>query len=497
MRKLLFCLIISYTLTTVVVQAQVFQKKYQSVEKILTEIKNDSDFKNAGFGFLAIEAQTGQIISSYNPDMALKPASTQKLITTATMLELYGTDYKFETRLEYTGYIDTRTHILHGNIIIKGGGDPTLGSKYFDQTKDKQFLKQWTEAIQNLKIDSIAGAIIADASIYSRDIIPISWSWTNIGNYFGAGACGLSIYDNYYTIIFNTGNTMGAIVKIIKTIPEVPYLSFDNNVVADSVSEDKSNIFGAPYCNMRYLRGELPIGKTSYGVKGSLPDPSYFAAYELDRTLHGKGIKTKDKPSTIRLLEISGKHVSENRTEITTIYSPPVSKIIEQTNIYSVNLFAEHFLAHCGLKLRGNPETESAAKAIIDFWEDKGMDTQGMSQTDGSGLSQYDAVTPRQMVFLLSFMKNQSAHFDAFYNSLPVAGIEGSLNEMFKGSRAEGNLRVKSGTIERVKAYSGYTKSLAGHEIVFSMIVNNFSCTSKEANAKLERLMIALSELKK
>lgn len=498
MRKhVLFVLIFSLTLAATVVQAQKAQRKYRSVEKILSEIRNDSDFKNAGFGFIAIDAQTGNIISSCNPDMALKPASNLKLITTATMLELYGPDYTFATKLEYTGYIDTLSHILHGNIIIKGGGDPTLGSKYFGQSSNKQFLTQWMEAIQNLKIDSIAGAIIADASIYSSDMIPASWSWTNIGNYFGAGACGLSIYDNYYTIFFNTGNTLGARVEIIKTIPDVPYLTFDNQVVADTVSEDKSNIFGAPYCNMRYLRGELPIGKPGFGVKGSLPDPSYFAAYELGRTLQDKGIKIKDNPTTIRLLEISGKQLGGNKTEITTIYSPPVSKIVELTNLFSINLFAEHFLAHCGLKLTGNPETESAARAMTDFWKAKGMDTQGMDQTDGSGLSQYDAVTPRQMVFLLSYMKNQSAHFNEFYNSLPVAGREGTLNGMFKGSPAEGNLRAKSGTIERVKAYSGYTKSLAGHEIVFSMIVNNFSCTSKQANIKLERLMIALSELKK
>ena len=497
MRKLLFCLIISLILTEVVVQAQGFPKKYHSVDKVLAEIKNDSDFKNAGFGFLAIEAQTGQIIASFNPDMALKPASIQKLIATATMLELYGPGYKFKTTLEYTGYIDTLTHILHGNIIIKGGGDPTLGSKYFDKTTDKQFLKQWTEAIQNLHIDSITGAVIADASIYSKDIVPISWSWANIGNYFGAGACGLSVYDNYYTIFFNTGSKLGGIAEIIKTIPEIPYLVFDNSVVADSITEDKSNIFGAPYCNMRYLRGKLPIGKTSFGVKGSLPDPAYFAAYELNSTLQQNGIKIKDKPSSIRLLELSNIKISGNRTEIITTYSPPLSEIVKQTNIYSVNLFAEHFLVHCGLKLTGNPETESAATACIEFWKEKGMDTQGMAQTDGSGLSHYNAVTPRQMVFLLKYMKKQSAFFDTYYNSLPVAVKGGTMKGMFNGSSAKGNIRAKSGTIERVKAYSGYIESIAGYEIIFSMIANNFSCTSKEANAKLERLMIALSELEK
>jgi D-alanyl-D-alanine carboxypeptidase/D-alanyl-D-alanine-endopeptidase (penicillin-binding protein 4) len=247
-------------------------------------------------------------------------------------------------------------HILHGNIIIKGGGDPTLGSKYFDQTKDKQFLAQWTAAIKNLHIDSIARAVIADTGIYSRDIVPVSWSWTNMGNYYGAGACGLSVYDDYYTIFLNTDSIIGDTAEIVKTVPKIPYLIFNNGLVADTVSEDKSNIIGAPYCNTRYLRGELPLGKTGFTVKGSLPDPAYFTAYELERTLQKNGIKIKDKPSSIRLINISGKRVRDNRTEITTTYSPPLSKIIEQTNIYSINLFAEHFLDQCGLKLIGRAE---------------------------------------------------------------------------------------------------------------------------------------------
>ncbi len=494
MRKIIFFLIIITIFNSEFVHAQKLQKRHHIVNKVLAEIQKDPDFKNASFGFLAIDAKTGQIITAYNPDMALKPASNQKLISTATVLELYGPDYRFETKLNYTGYIDTTNHILLGNIIIKGGGDPTLGSKYFDQTKDYQFLKQWISDIQNLHIDSIVGAVVGDARIYSQDIVPVTWSWINMGNYFGAGASGLSIYDNYYTIYFNTDSIMGERAEIENTVPEIPYLVFDNEVISDTVSGDNTNIFGAPYCNTRYLRGELPLGKTGFGVKGSIPDPAYFAAYELDRNLREKGIKIKEQPSSMRIQEIMGMCVGNDQIEIRTIYSPPLSEIIKQTNTHSVNLFAEHFLKQCGLKLIGNTETEKDAEAVLNYWNEKGMDTQGMAQSDGSGLSQYDAVTPRQMVFLLNYMKKNSPYFDVYFNSFPV-GQEGNLDGM-KGSFAEGNLRAKSGTIDRVKAYSGYVTSRSGREIIFSMIVNNFSCSSKEANAKLERLMISLSELK-
>ncbi|GMT44642.1 MAG: D-alanyl-D-alanine carboxypeptidase DacC [bacterium] len=496
MRKILLFILISLFISNGYAQRRL-AKRHHIVNRVLSEIIKDNDFKPAGFGFLAIDAKTGQIISSYHPDMALRPASNQKLISTATVLELYGPDYKFETKLEYTGKIDTVTHILHGNIIIKGGGDPTLGSKYFDETKDKQFLTQWVEALKHLHIDSVAGAVIGDAGIFSRDIVPVSWSWTNMGDYYGAGASGLSIFDNYYTIYYNTDSIIGDTAQIEEVVPEVPHLVFDNGVVADTVSDDNSNILGAPYSDIRYLRGELPLNKTNFAVKGSLPDPAYFAAYEVERTLQENGVKFKNKPTTIRLLKIAGKHVGSNRTEIAITYSPPLSKIVEQTNIHSINLFAEHFLDQSGLKLIGRAQTELDARAVMNYWKEKGMDIQGMTLTDGSGLSQYNAVTPRQMVFLLNYMKKNSPYFDVYYNSLPVAGQEGTVEEMFKGSAAAGNLRAKSGTIDRVKAYTGYVTSRSGREIIFSMIVNNFSGKSKEARAQLERLMISLAKLKR
>jgi len=496
MRKIALLFLISLVINSGFAQRHLY-KRHHSVNKVLSEIIKDKDFKPAGFGFFAIDSKTGQIISCYNPDKALRPASNQKLISTATVLELYGPDYKFETKLEYTGKIDTVTHILYGDIIIKGGGDPSLGSKYFDETKDKQFLTQWVQAVKNLGIDSVSGAVIADAGIYSRDIVPVSWSWTNMGDYYGAGPCGLSIYDDYYTIYYNTDSAIGDTAKIVKIVPEVPNLIFNNGVVADTVSDDESNILGAPYCNMRYLRGQLPLNKTLFAVEGSLPDPAWFAAYELDRTLKENGIKVKDKPTTIRLLKTDGKQVNGDKTLITTTYSPPLAKIVEQTNVHSINLFAEHFLDQCGLKLIGRAQTELDAEAVMNFWKEKGMDIQGMALTDGSGLSQYNAVTPRQMVFLLNYMKKNSPYFDVYYHSLPVAGREGTVEGMFAGSAAEANLRAKSGTIDRVKAYTGYVTSRSGREIVFSMMVNNFSCTSREARDKLERLMVALAELKK
>jgi len=496
-QKSIIILLITLYVTPIYSQFRKLENKNHGVNKVLEEVIQDTDFKNASFSFLAIDANSGEIISQHNSDLALKPASTQKLITTATMLELYGAEYKIKTTIEYTGKIDTIRHILYGDIIIKGGGDPTLGSKYFDETKNKQFLTVWTNAIKKLQIDSIAGSVIADASIYSYDIVPQTWTWNNMGNYFGAGACGLSIYDNYYSLYFNSSNTYGDTTQIVECIPDIPDLVFENEVIADSISYDNAYIYGAPYSNIRYLRGEIPLNKTRFKVKGSMPDPAYIAANELEKALIKAGIKFKNNATSIRRLKLNGKYIDEKRTEIDTVFSPQLSKIITQTNIHSINLFAEHFLNEIGLKLIDKPNTEIAAKAVMEYWQQKGMDTQGMYLVDGSGLSHYNVITPRQMVFVLNYMKHQSKNFDVYYNSLAIGGETGTITKMFKKTAAKGNIRAKSGTITHVKCYSGYVKSASGREIIFSMFANNFSCSSRQAKEKLEKIMVALANFKK
>lgn len=496
MKKIVLFLFLSFAVNSVFSQIQSLDKRSHAVNKLLKQIADHPDFKTAGFAFFAIDINSGETIAEMNPDMALKPASTLKLLTTATVLELLGPDYQFKTILEYSGKIDTIKHFLNGNIIIKGGGDPTLGSKYFESTKKNQFIHNWANAVSSLKIYSINGRVIADAQAYSLDIVPSTWTWQNMGNYYGAGACGLSVYDNYYTIYFNTGK-FGDKVEIVKLVPDIPNMVFDNAVTADSISYDNAYIFGAPYSYNRYLRGELPLNKTDFKVKGSIPDPAYIAALQLDSRLKSNKIGIRKSATTMRILKNEEKLEKMKRTAFHTILSPKLSEIIAKTNIYSINLFAEHCLIQAGIKLGSSPETDSSIDSVFNFWTNKGMDTQGLSLYDGSGLSMYNAVTTRQMVFFLKYMKLKSKYFDTFYNSLAIAGKTGTLRKMFKGSIAKGELRAKSGTVSRTKAFTGYVKSKSGREIAFSMMVNNYSCSSRKARAKLEQLMIALAEFNK
>jgi D-alanyl-D-alanine carboxypeptidase/D-alanyl-D-alanine-endopeptidase (penicillin-binding protein 4) len=470
-------------------------EKDDSANKALALLLSDDDLNSAGLGFCAIDINSGEIIVDYNSNMVLKPASTQKLVTTATALEVLGADFKFYTIIQYDGKLDTVKNILFGNLYIKGGGDPTLGSGYFTETKSKQFLDDWANAVIELGIDSITGYIIGDAQIYSLDIVPPTWSWEDMGNYFGAGACGLTIYDNYYTLYFKTSYNIGGETEITKMEPDIPGLTFDNTVTAANTNDDNSFIFGQPYKYDRYIRGELPLGKSDYKVKGSIPDPSWFAAYEFYNKLIAKGIKIGNLPTTVRILNLDGIIVPTERKEIFKTESPELSDIIYVTNQKSINLFTEHMLNHSGLYLDTEADTKKAAEAVEDYWSKKGMTTSGLSINDGSGLSHYDAISPKQLVFILNYMKNKSRYFEEFYNSLPVSGESGTLKKVCNGTIAEGKIHAKSGTIRNVRCYAGYTTSESGREIAFAMMINNYSCSSSKAKEKLESLMIGLVNL--
>jgi serine-type D-Ala-D-Ala carboxypeptidase/endopeptidase (penicillin-binding protein 4) len=266
-RILTFILIFAASVTSSTAQFRKLEKKNHSVNKTLKEFLADPDFTSADFGFYAMDLKTGQVISSYRPDKSLMPASNQKLITTATMLELYGPEYRFSTQLEFTGNLDTIHRVLRGDIIIRGGGDPSLGSKYFGPERDTIFLGFWLDAVRSLGIDSIAGAIVADADIYSDEIVPVTWSWVNMGNYYGAGACGLSIYDNYFTIYFNTPSTAGDTAQIAEIWPDIEGLTFINRALADSINYDNLNIYGAPLFQRKIAeRGTAP-GKNRFRGK--------------------------------------------------------------------------------------------------------------------------------------------------------------------------------------------------------------------------------------
>ncbi len=451
----------------------------------------ESALSNASFSFYVYDLDSGKALADFNSDQSLVPASTMKLVTTATALQMLGSYHRFKTYLEYDGYIDTTTKTLHGNVFIKGGGDPTLGSKYFEK-RQGEFKQEWYNAIRNLGVDTIRGSIIADASWYTDDMVPSTWIWGDIGNYFAAGPSGLTVYDNTYYIDFSSGPKAGDSTVIECVRPYVPDMVIENRVKAAKIRNDQAYIFGAPFDEYKIVQGRIPMDKESFEVKGALADPAYQCAWELNWMLRDSGLVIERVPTTVRRMKQAGQYWDTKRTSFHTYKSVPMSKIVYWTNMLSVNLYAEHLLRAIAKKKYKDGSNFSGTVAIQKYWQSKGVNTVGMYVNDGSGLSRHNAISAKHLVGVLKVM-NKSKYSETFKSSLPVAGKTGTLRSMCRGTSAQGNLRAKSGTMSRVKSYAGYVKTKSGRKLAFAMIVNNHTCTHSVLKKKLEKLMVSMS----
>ncbi|MFA5420371.1 MAG: D-alanyl-D-alanine carboxypeptidase/D-alanyl-D-alanine-endopeptidase [Bacteroidales bacterium] len=456
------------------------------ISRLVTDFISAKGLEHASAGLLAIDLTIGDTLLDFNSNQSLVAASTQKLVTSAAALEIFGPDYTFNTSLEYEGTID-KEGILKGNIIIHGGGDPALDSPLFSEFYSTLF-DSWVKAIQTAGFRKIEGKVIGDASIFGKPEIPDTWVWEDIGNYYGSLASGLNIYDNTFTIDLKTSDKSGSPAQLLKVTPFLPWMSFENQVTASDENRDKAYIFFIDRPNQRIIKGTLPKNKEQFTIKGSIPDPAYLAAFELTNALENAGIEVLEKPASV-----FEKQEPSDRQTLFEISSPVIREIIYYLNLKSINLYAETLLKQVALYISSDPSTESGCKVLEAFWKSRGMDTGGMFLQDGSGLSRYNALTAGQLVFVLQYMKSNNKNFDVFENSLPVSGKSGSLENLGNDTPAEGNLRAKSGYMARCMSYAGYVTTVSGRDVAFAVIVNNYSCSNTEMRKILEDLMVGMS----
>ena len=224
-----------------------------------TAFKNflaDSAMKHAAVSFCIAETDNSNMIFEHNSRQSLTPASIMKLITTSAALELLGPDYKFRTSIGYAGVLKKGSGKLNGDIVIMGGGDPVLGSKKFgDHYAD--FPEKWIEELKNTGIRRIKGRVITDDSYYDYQPVPPKWLWEDIGNYYGAGAYGLSVFDNTYEIHFITSSdSLHHVITVV--YPEECRIDLKDRLTV-SGTEDEGYVFAAPYSNSGWLAGTIPV----------------------------------------------------------------------------------------------------------------------------------------------------------------------------------------------------------------------------------------------
>lgn len=459
----------------------------QNPEQILKQLVSQSYLKHAGISLEVLDLSNNQSILNYQANLAIPPASTIKLWSTATAYEVLGADYRPQTRLYTDGTIEAG--VLTGNLFIRGGGDPTIGSMYFGEHHPTA-LQPLVDLLKKAGIHTIKGQIIADAHEFGYLSVPDYWAYADLGNYYGAGTSGLVIYDNMVDYYFKTSaNGQPAILS--HTFPIVDSLQLLNMIVSAPIHGDNSYIYGAPYQWQRMAVGKLPVNQSSFKVKGSLPDPEQQFAKELFLYCSQQGLSAQGGWDFMRRRWMLGndKVNYSQLKEIGIHRGMTVHDIATLTNHKSINLFAEQLLCLTGYQQNGDGSTENSAKKMERFWNNQ-MDIKGAFFHDGSGLSRANAVSAAHFCRLLSYMQ-KSNQKDAFLQSLPIAGQSGTIASLCKNQAGSGRIYAKSGTMNKIKSYAGYLDAKSGKRYAFAVIFNNYDCSNSTLIDQIERLLNA------
>lgn len=456
-------------------------------------LDKDPVMRSAVWSLSVRDAKSGKLLLGKNAEKCLVTASTMKAVTSATALAVLGPDFQFKTVLEYDGKINT-AGTLEGNLYIRGTGDPTLGSDRFGKAfQMEDILNSWTEVIKTLGIKEIQGKVIGDASHYSTQLTPGNWNWEDMGNYYGAGASGLNVFENLYTLYMKPGSREGTAAQIVRTYPPIEGLTFVNELSTGAPgSGDNAYIYGAPYTLERYVRGTIPAGPSSFKIKGSIPEPDLLCAKLLLDALVNCEIATAGGHSSMRE-ELRTHTLSQlNRTRIHTHLSPTLSEILTPLNQKSINLYAECLLKAIGKKSKKDGSTAEGVDALLTYWQGQGITSKWQYVRDGSGLSANNAMSTSFMTQVLA-KSWQSPVGSVLKKSFPLAGRSGSLKGMLKGTAAEGRLYAKSGYISGVRAYTGYVTTADGRELCFAMMANQYACGAGTMRRKFEKIMARIA----
>ncbi len=459
-------------------------------QSALEQFVNHPALKHASVGVSVTDLETGRSILSHNVDQSLTPASVLKVVTTATALEILGEQFRYKTEVALDSNDPTR-------ILVIGSGDPTLGSEAFGDHPETFFTVAADALRKALPSDREYSIYVVD-DLFGYNGISPEWTWIDMGNYYAAGAYGISIFDNSYKLFFDTTDR-NSCPKILRTEPEMKLLAFRNELTLNTTGRDNGYIYGVPFSNERILRGNIPEGRKAFSIKGDIPDPGLLLGETLATYLRAAGIQVK-KVETAREDYLSGVcgsdqsvHYRKGKVFLTQV-SPPLKDIIREVNVESNNHYAEHLIRTLGVKNRRNMEKdalEAGIAAILDIWKSKGLEVSSLQMHDGCGLAPQNAVSPQLLTDLLVYMHTRSNHAPLFFNSLPKAGQEGTLASFLKNTRLSGRIAAKSGSIGGVQCYAGYLID-GNKKYAFTVMVNKFNGTRPQVRSAIEQLLLEL-----
>jgi serine-type D-Ala-D-Ala carboxypeptidase/endopeptidase (penicillin-binding protein 4) len=456
-------------------------KTLAELQARISEVLRKPELAPAIVGIKVASLDTGRVLFEENASKLLRPASNMKLYTVAAALDRLSPDYRFSTSVYATSRPDA-AGVLHGDLTIYGRGDPSIAARFNDGDYFKG-LNDLASRIASAGLRRVEGDLVGDETYFTGPRYGSGWVWEDLQWWYGAEVSALTVNDNALDLSVKPGLQVGAPAVII-TGPPDPLFTIVNRVVTGARGSKRDlTLHRGLNADVLEIYGSLPVDDRGYSAGVGISHPALLFIYLLRAALAQRGVTFTGKSRTVAASVYAGIPTLQpsGMFEITTMLSPPLGLVAANTLKPSQNLYTELILRTLGKVVVPAPTTtapirtseDAGLEVVKTFLKEAGVMPNTLSFTDGSGLSRNDLVTAEATVQLLTYM-SRHRYANAFREALPVAGVDGTLRNRFKGTVAENNVRAKTGSLSSAASLSGYLVTAAGENLVFSIMVNNY-----------------------
>ncbi|MDN5924818.1 MAG: D-alanyl-D-alanine carboxypeptidase/D-alanyl-D-alanine-endopeptidase [Xanthomonadales bacterium] len=436
-------------------------------------------FAHAHWGIDVVDPHSGQTIYAPHAHKLTVPASNAKLYSTALALVTLGADARFATTL-YATALPRRNGVLKGDVILHGGGDPSLGDAAVAPAS-MDWADQFAAALAAHGIFHIQGDLIADDTWFQGPGIGSGWEAGDLQQWYAARTSALSVQGNV-VIADVTRQTNNACCKVALTPPNTAKIY--NLTHATTADDDGIGIYRPAGSNELFISGSLRSGRHARRFVLAAPDPAMMAAQLLHDAMTSHGIELKGRVRVVHWPQVDMAMQSTSLHVIAQIQSPPLRDLIYHTLKHSDNLYAQILLLQTGVATaqagvcmdRMQPPRRSEAWglcAMRAMLRSAGIGNNEATFVEGAGLSRKDLVTPAATTKLLRWI-SQQRFATVIDNALPIAGVDGTLAHRLRNTLAQNNLRGKTGTLTHAYALSGYVTNADGQARVFSLSLDQY-----------------------
>ncbi|MBK6939968.1 MAG: D-alanyl-D-alanine carboxypeptidase/D-alanyl-D-alanine-endopeptidase [Planctomycetes bacterium] len=457
--------------------------------KIEAELQRKS-LAGASVGIAVRSVTHGNELFARLGSTPLKVASNDKLLTSLSVLEALGANFRFTTRVLARGTISNG--VLDGDLVIQGDGDP--GDDVLDEALAKPLmLERLVRVVKDAGITRVTGGLIVDDTIFDREYVPPGWPKDQLHKEYCAPVAGFSLCQNMLTVRIQPGKAVGD-PGVIKLEPDSGAYEVRNAV--KTVAKNGKHEVGLPAPTQPgkvTISGTTPFNSKPEPIRVPVADPAKTAGQHVKRALERAGITIFGAVALTEARVASGAGV-----RLLGKVDAPLIDRLRVMNKDSTNSVAEHLYKRAGAQLHGVGSAETGGRAVLAALAKHGIDTDGAISEDGSGMGRGNRFTPRQIAALLAVLY-RSTHRDAFLDTLPISGVDGTLKNRMDEPQYRQRVRAKTGYITKVSALSGYAQTDAGEVLAFSILINDFDVRKvgnsemKDVQDDIARLLVDLA----